>query len=295
VGHRKSRPSGSVRQQLSGNDRDLQFAEALYAQALRLTSRGKYARAAGLFRRAISLAEGCSNSSRLFLAALWNDFGVLSKYAGRFEHSEKLYHRAGALIPRRNPRSAEFRATLCHNLAGLEHARGGYAQALFYARRGLRLRKTLRAIDPLDITADEAALAAILVDLGRLREAKALLRRALSAYCCTFGEQHCETASALANLGALYARAGRFRAAERAFRQALRALENVLGRNHPRLASVLNNLAVVCARRGKFGEADALYKHVLRLLSRQPGPSYPSIALVRANQMKLQLADQHPQ
>jgi tetratricopeptide (TPR) repeat protein len=294
VGHRKSRLSRPVRQQLREIDRDLQFAEALYAQALRLTARGKYGRAADLFQRAISRAEGCSDSSPLFLAALCNDFGVLSKYAGRFEHSEKLYHRAGALIPRRNPRSAEFRAVLCHNLAGLEHARGRFTRALFHARRGLRLRKTLRAIDRLAIAEDEAGLAAILVDLGRLRDARALLRRILRAYRRRFGEQHRETASALANLGVLYARAGRFREAERVFRQALRALENVLGRNHPRVANVLNNLAVVCARRGKLGEADALYKHVLRLLSRQPGPGYPSIALVRANRKKLQLAYQNP-
>jgi tetratricopeptide (TPR) repeat protein len=285
---RKSLSSGSVHQPLRENDRHLKSAEALYAQALRLTSRGKYARAAVLFRRAISLAEGCSGSSWLFVAALWNDFGVLSKYAGRFERSEKLYRRAGALIPRKNPRSGEFRATLCHNLAGLEHARARYARALFHARRGLRLRKALHEMDPLAIAADEAALAAILVDLGRLREAKALLRRVLRAYRRRFGEQHAETASSLANLGALYARAGRLRAAERAFRQALPALENILGRKHPRLAGILNNLAVVCARRGKLGESDALYKRVLRLLSRQSGPGYPSIALVRANRKKLQ-------
>ena len=156
--YRIARPPGSVRQRLRESDRDLEFAEALYAQALRLTSRGKYARAAGLVRRAISLAERCSDSSPLFLAALWNAFAVLSKYAGQFEHAENLYRRAAARIPRRNPRSAEFRATLCHNLAGLEHACGRFARALFHARRDLRLRKTLRAIDPLAIAADEAAI-----------------------------------------------------------------------------------------------------------------------------------------
>ena len=243
---------------------------------------------------AISLAEGRSDSSPLFVAVLWNDFGVLSKFAGWFQHSEKQYRRAGALIPRRDPRATEFRATLCHNLAGLEHARGRFARALVYARRGLRLRKRLRVISPLAIAADEAALAAILVDLGRLREASVLLRRVLRAYRRSFGEQDYETASALTNLGALCARAGRFHVAEQALRRALRALENILGHNHPRLATVLNNLAVVCARRGKRGEADALYKRVLRLRSRRAGPGYPSIALVRANQKKLQLPYQNP-
>src|SRR5579863_10204033 len=160
VEHRKSGTSGPLCRQLSKSDRDLRFAEAFHAQALRLTSRGKYARAAGVFRRAISLAQGCSGSSRLFVAALWNDFGVLAKFAGRFQHSEKHYRRAGALIPRRDPRATEFRAKICHNLAGLEHARGRFARALVYARRGLRLCTRLRAINRLAIAADEAALAA---------------------------------------------------------------------------------------------------------------------------------------
>ena len=279
----------------------LRVAGALHSRALRLTSRGEYAKAELLFRRAIALAGGnrSRSGSPLLRAALLNDFGVLSKYEGRFARAKQLYQRAASLIPRGDSQRAEFRATLYHNLAGLEHARGHCAQALRYARRGLQLRKEQRPPDLIAITADEAALAPILIGLKRIREAEAILHRALRTYRRAFGERHYETAAALANLGALYSTTGRARAAERALRQSLDALESALGANHPRLRSVLNNLAVVCAHGGKVEQAHAYYGRLLRSLRRQHGPTYPSIALVPANRKTLMAVrharQSHPQ
>lgn len=189
-------------------------------------------------------------------------------------------------MPREDPRFKQFRATLCHNLAGLEHARGQHMRALLYARQGIRLRRKLPKRDRLPLVADQAALAAILVELGNLREAEAIHLRVLRVYRRRFGPRHYETASLLSNLGALYVKAGRFDAGERTLRRAARVLENVLGENHPRLATVLNNLATLCARRGKFSEADGLYARALRLLGRQLRPTYPSITLVRTNRSR---------
>lgn len=265
----------------------MRTAEALHSQALRLTSQGKYSQAAALFRRAIALVRPFSRSNPLFLASLLNDFGVLSKYQGQSKRARKLYHQAAALVPHRRPHSADFRATLCHNLAGLNHSAGRYRVALLYARDGLRVRRLSRPLDPAAIAADEAALAAILVDLERLHEADAILRRILPLYRHKFGPRHHETAFVLANLGALYSKSGDLPAAERTLRQALFALEKSLGRNHPRLGSVLNNLTVVCARREKFKEAGTLSARLRRLLSRQPCATRSSLALVRAKEEKI--------
>jgi tetratricopeptide (TPR) repeat protein len=259
--------------------------EKLRDRALRLMLMGRYRQAASAFRRSISLS-GHRGFDRPFLAALLNDFGVLSKYAGRFARAKRLYERARKLIPRDDPRYNQFRATLYHNLGGLEHARGRHARALLYARDGIRLRRNLRDRDPCDLIADQVALAAILVELGRFREAQKIQHRLLRVCRRRFGVRHYETASLLSNLGALYVREGRFDAAERTLRSALRVLEGSLGRNHPRLVSVLSNLATLRARRGNLSEADTLYARALRLLERQFGPTYPSVATVRANRRK---------
>src|SRR6476620_10697712 len=55
-----------------------------------------------------------------------------------------------------------------HNLAGLDHARGRYAEAEPVARRGLEIRH--RSGDSGGVAADAAALAAILEALGRGEE-----------------------------------------------------------------------------------------------------------------------------
>jgi len=280
----------SVRPKLSTGERRLQRAEALHAQAVRFTAQGQYSRAATAFRRAISLTNDHPRRSRTILAAILNDFGILSKYTGRFRRAKRLYERARKLMPRDDPRFNQFRATLYHNLAGLEHARGQHARALLHAREGIRLRRRLRGNDHSALEADQAALAAILVELGSLREAEKIYLRLLPVYCRRFGPKHYETGSLLSNLGALYAKTGRLHAAERTLRHAAAALECALSKNHPRLASLLNNLASLCVRRGKFAEADALYARVLRLLARQIGPTYPSIVLVRANRRKLKHA-----
>jgi hypothetical protein len=68
----------------------LRGVKALHAQALRLTSHGRYSQATVAFVRAISLTNARSPSHRPVLAAVLNDFGVLSKYAGRFAHRRRF-------------------------------------------------------------------------------------------------------------------------------------------------------------------------------------------------------------
>lgn len=286
-GSQRDRPSGSLQRKPPGNDGDSRRAEAFHSRALQISAAGKYSQAATLYRRALSLVDGHSSSDPLLLVTILNDFGVLSKFSGRFEQAKHLYDRAALLVPRRHPLSREFRATLYHNLAGLEHARGRCARALVHARYGLRLRRGLANASPASLAADEAALAAILVDLGRFCEARSIYRRVLSAYRRHYGMRHYETASLLANLGALYSRCGRIHAAESTLSLALSELEAVLGRNHPRLATGLNNFATVYAGRRKFAKAAQFYARALRLLNRQPGATYPSAAIVRANQKKM--------
>lgn len=160
------------------------------------------------------------------------------------------------------------------------------------------LRKTARPRDTIALIDDQSALAAILTDLGRTREAAKIYRSVLQDYrgrTTTRIGSKCESrrydvGSTMANLGALYARMGRLAPAERSLRRGISLLEQALGKTHPRLASPLNNLAVVCGRRGAFQESEALYRRVLRLLEMQFGRAYPSASVVRQNHQKLRIS-----
>jgi tetratricopeptide (TPR) repeat protein len=183
----------------------------------------------------------------LLLSAVLNDFGVLCKYTGRFADADRMYQRALKLVIGLDnaANKKDFIATIYHNLGGIAHARQQYAQALRYARRGVRLRKKIRPRDPVSVTADEAALAAILSELGRHSEAVRLYLRALRVFRSHLGQKHYEVGSVLTNLGAIYWRMARPVEAKRALRRGLLILENALGKNHPRVTIARNNLAVV--------------------------------------------------
>jgi tetratricopeptide (TPR) repeat protein len=274
-------------------------AVALHSQALRLTSRGRYQAAFAAHDNALRLAESGRALDPILVATFLNDFGVLCKFMGRFRLAERMYRRALWLLARKNEDCKQSLATLYHNLGGLEHARGRYRAALRLARQGLALRKTARPRDTIALIDDQSALAAILTDLGRTREAAKIYRRVLHDYrrrattrfSSKYESKRYEIGSTMANLGALYAKMGRLAPAERSLRRGMSFLEKAVGKTHPRLAIPLNNLAVVCTRRGAFRESEALYRRVLRLLKMQSGRTYPSASVVRQNYRKSRVLD----
>jgi tetratricopeptide (TPR) repeat protein len=263
--------------------------EALHSRASRLADRGNYSAAAQAFRRALRLAAGVRPSNPLLLAALLNDFGVVCKYTGRFAQARRMYLRALSAI--RSLDQARllkaFVATLYHNLAGIEHARRRFKPALRYARRGIAIRNAIRPRYIPALAADEAALAAILVDSGGVSQATTILLRALRRFRRSLGSKHHEAGAVLANLAVVYWKKGRLHVAERTIRRAALILQSALGRNHPRTASALNNLAFICARRGKRAEAAVLYRRVLRILARHPRSAYLKSSVVKQDYAKL--------
>jgi tetratricopeptide (TPR) repeat protein len=172
---------------------------------------------------------------------------VVCKYTGRFADANRMYQRALKLVRGFDDAANQknFIATLYHNLGGIAYARRRYAQGLRYARWGIQLRKKTRRRDPVSLAADEAALAAILSELGRNSEAVRLYLRALRVFRRRLGHRHYEVGSVLTNLGAVYWRMARPVQAKRAVRRGLLILEYALGKNHPRVTTARDNLAVV--------------------------------------------------
>ncbi len=231
----------------------LKKAEPLRRQGLRLIAKGKYSAAKVVFRRAVRLASHVDTPDPFLLASVLNDFGVLCKYTGRFAEAKRMYLRAMMLVGRVNEDSnhGEFVATLYHNLAGIAHAQGRYAEGLKHAGRGVRARRRIRPRDAVSLAADETARAAILADMGRHSEALKIYLGALRTLRRHLGAKHYEVGFTLTNLGALHWRMGRAGVGENSLRRGVAIIEKALGRNHPRIAVALSNLKFICARRGR--------------------------------------------
>jgi tetratricopeptide (TPR) repeat protein len=136
---------------------------------------GDYAGAAALLRTAVTDARAALGPDAVELSTLLNELGIVGKYSGDFAEAETAYQHALAIEDRGGRAAGANAASILHNLAGLAHARGDAGSALPLALRGIDIRAVLPEPDPAGLAEDRAALAAILIDLGRYGEARQAL------------------------------------------------------------------------------------------------------------------------
>ncbi|MEU0785385.1 tetratricopeptide repeat protein [Streptomyces sp. NPDC006173] len=203
---------------------------------------GRYLRAEEILHEALAIVDDHEPAPE-DLALFHNEFGMVCKYSGNFERAAASYDIALTLLETSDTVDDVGLADIYHNIGGLAHARGDYAAAEAPARRAVAIRE--RALSPThpEVAADRAALAPILMGLGRLEEAEVLLRDAMATFETAYGPAHYDYVIALGNLAALIHQLGRHETAEDLYQQTLNALEKSLGPEHPDLAPVLANLA----------------------------------------------------
>ncbi|EEP74938.1 hypothetical protein MCAG_05265 [Micromonospora sp. ATCC 39149] len=127
-----------------------------------LRRQGRYVEAGHELSAAPSIAKAAADQTDIDFVSIWNELGVLGKFAGRFDEAETLYLRAyGALEATFGPDAPQL-AGVCHNLAGLAHSRGRPAEGEQHARRSLTLHRRVFPVDHPVVVADEAHLAALL-------------------------------------------------------------------------------------------------------------------------------------
>jgi tetratricopeptide (TPR) repeat protein len=249
---------------------------------------GDYRRADAMARNAIAAVERVLGPDSRELAVLLNERGILGKHLGRFAGSERHYWRALAIYARHGEVASASIAAIWHNLGGLAHERGDHQTAYGYARRGLEVREALAEPDPLALAQDQAALAAILVDLHRYGEAETLLAGALATYQSWYGPWHYEVGVTLHNLGCLRYRQGQAGAAAETLRRAYDVKRAVLGARHPDLAITLYAQARCSRVLGDSRRAVTLLRKACDLLGAVVAPDQPTLAACRRQLAELQ-------
>src|SRR4029079_13323959 len=138
--------------QRSGCQRQLMHTTTEVDGLAELVQRGEELRTHGDWRGALEVQhEALERAERQLgesvgTAGIAQNLAVTYKYTGDFAAAEPLYQRAlGIAEAAGEPRLA---AVLCHNLGGLAHARGDFAEGVRWARRGIEVRESL-GDDPL--------------------------------------------------------------------------------------------------------------------------------------------------
>lgn len=247
-----------------------------------LLKEGRYGAAAELLTRSIAESEANLGYGDLLLADLLNLLGIVGKYRGDFRSAEQAYQRALEIVEAdRSGLTGVNAATLLHNLAGLAHSRGDARDAERLAVRGIQTRSGADHVDQLALAADKAALAPILVDLGRTAEASDLLAELIHFFEQTYGPDHYEVAISAHNLGSLLVRLGRWDEARPHLSRALKIKQLQLGHDHPELAITLHNLATVHREANEINAAADCLSRAITLLHGRVAPDHPTLASCR--------------
>src|SRR5262249_59730025 len=107
------------------------------------------------------------------------------------------HRRAVAVLENRLGKSSPQATSLYHNLGGLEHAQGRFAEGEPFARKSVELRRLVHGDNHPDVAADVAALAALFDGQGKYDEAEMLYDHALSVFERFYGPEHFEIAVTL--------------------------------------------------------------------------------------------------
>jgi len=180
----------------------------------------------------------------VLLAEANNAVGVVLKDAGRY--AEAAGHYTAALTPATDP---DLAASVHHNLAGLAHAEGRFADAVAPAGLALALHRREHGPQSTEVAADCAVLGAVLLELGRLDEAEAHLHQAYRIWADRFGPDHYEVGVCLHGLGVARLHRGDLPGARRSLDEALRIKTAVLGPDNAGIAALRRNVAALASSR----------------------------------------------
>ncbi len=217
-------------------------------------------------------------------ACAWNFVGVAAKFSGHFDTAEAAYARALIVAEAAGP--GPLLATVLHNVGGLAHARGRFADGIPPARRGLAIRETMADADDVPIGLDCAALAALLEGAGEGVEAEQLYRRALRTLDSDPVTGR-EAALARNGVGSVCQSQERLDEAEQHYCMALVQFEAAAGTEHPQVGHILNNLATLHRRRGHDDEARRLLHRAHNVLLQTLGAMHPVTIQVAGNMARV--------
>jgi len=235
---------------------------------------------------ALVLAEQTPDSPLLPVGPL-NALGILAKDRGLYEDAGNYYDKALGLLTGHAETDAPELAAIYHNLAGLAHVQGQFAQAEEPARRAVHLRRAASPPNPAGLAADLSVLGAVLAGQKRFDEAAATFTEALALWRSRYGDRHYEVAVQLHNLAAIQQEQGDYPSAEATLNDALEIKRRILGESHPEIAAILNNLATVYSDIGRQREARECYDRAIEIFAQTLGEDHPSTLACIQNRRSL--------
>jgi CHAT domain-containing protein/Tfp pilus assembly protein PilF len=256
------------------NDRSLQEARKLYAEAARLTNAGEYSEAEDAAQRSLEIRQKIIGPNHPDIALTLTLLANAAYYKGDFARSEALNQRSIAMMEKTLGPDHPQTATRLNNLASVYQVNGDWVKAEMLHRRALEIRERSLPPDHPDIAQSLNNLANVYNSLGDFVSAEPLYLRAIAINEKVLGAKHPNLAYPLGNLGEMYMDEAEYDKAEFFLNKALAIREENLGPDHPLVALLLYNLGEVYRGRGDYAKAEELHERALMIRESKLGADH---------------------
>jgi tetratricopeptide (TPR) repeat protein/nucleoside phosphorylase len=241
-----------------------------------LRSRGEFAGALDLSKRAVALAEEAFGPHDRELAIVLNDRGLVLSEAGQWAEAKGYLERA-LEIHGSSDQDPYGIGTAHHNLSSLLRKMGDYPGAKNHAAAALSTFQDEHGPDHGTVGIALTGLARVSRDLNEFADARAFARRALAINEAAYGPDHPRVGSNLLTLALIERDLGEPAEARKLAERALDIAEAAFGPNHPQVGLDLNGLALIMRDLGDPVVARRLAERALAIHEVAYSPNHPEV------------------
>jgi serine/threonine-protein kinase len=235
-----------------------------------------------LIQRSLVQRERLYGGSHLDVADSLLALSVLSQNRGDFAAAETNQRRALAIQRRQLGDGDRKVGDTLTDLSVTLLSLAKYPEAETVVREALAIhRKSPGGAEA--VAYDLNNLASVFRRSGKLAEAEAVYREALTAARAVFGPAHPQLARTINNLAVVLRDQGDLAGAEPLMREALAMSRKLYGTEHPDIALQMNNLSSVLGALGNDEEWIALARQALAMRRKLLGPDHEQVAMSLSN------------
>jgi len=257
---------------------ELEEAERLLKQVVKLHGEHKYSEAIPLAERVLALFEKLLGPADPLVAMPLDNLAVLHQERGDYTRAEPLLRRALTLREKGLGPDHPDVANSLNNLGRLYQAKGDYGRAEPLLVRALSILEKALGPDHLDVATSLTNLATLYQAKGDYALAERHFQRALAIHEKELGPDHPDVAESLNYLAALYHAKGDYVRAEPLMQRALTIYEKARGPDDLKVATSLHNLGVLYQSKGDFVRAEPLLQRALSIDEKALGPDHFNVA-----------------
>ena len=259
------------------NDRELQRARNIFAEAYRLHRQGRYLEARPLLIEALKIREKIWGPDAPLIAPTLGVLATNHATTGDYVNAEQFRLRELKIREKELGPDHPAVASQLTELGYIYLERGDYLKAEEINLKALGIFERAQQAETNEVATLSRRLGNIYYDRGDYENAEKYYQRSRAVLEKIFGPDHFHLVPSYTSLGRVAYDTGGYAQAEALFQRALTLSEKALGPDHLSVTTYRNNLATVYATTGEYAKAEALYRQALSTHEQKGAMSSPVV------------------